>query len=490
MVYRNLLLLIVLAFLILNASSCYKEEYYEGSDVNLRFSKDTLTFDTVFTTVGSATRILKVYNDKDKAIKISKIYIEDNKQKQFRLNIDGISANEAEDIEIGPGDSIYVFGEVNINPDAPLSVSPFIIEDHIVFETNGTTSKVLLEAWGQNANYITGKGKGKHFLSTCDLGEMVWDDPKPYVIYGSLHIDSCTLRLPAGTRVYIHGGIAKNNDGYYYYDGNLYFHQNSKLITEGTVDKPVIFQTDRLEQEYQDINALWSGIYFLPKSKGSVLRHTVIQNATFGIYLDSLADIELYSTKIYHIGSVGLYARHARVKAVNCLVADIGSYNVVLDYGGEMDMTYCTIYNNNKDDALVLKNYKCLDNNCTKIDPYPLRAKFDNCIIYGTNNDEILLADATKDNPAYFNYRFNNCLIRIKDILKPKQYPHFFDHTEDCINGAGNNELFLDVSKYDYRPDTMSIVIDKGRVINGITEDIDGQPRDATPDIGCYEFQK
>ena len=474
---------------LLSASGCYKEEYYTGKDVQLRFSTDTLTFDTVFTTVGSATRILKVYNDKDKAIKISKIYIENNPHNQFRLNIDGISANEAEDIEVGAGDSIYVFGEVTVNPDDPLSVSPFVIEDNIVFEVNGNVSKVLLEAWGQNANYITGKGKGKHFLTTCELGELVWDDPKPYVIYGSLHIDSCTLVLPAGTRVHIHGGIAKSKDGYYY-DGNLFFHKNGKLITQGTVEEPVIFQTDRLESKYQDINALWSGIFFLAGSKGSNLNHTVIQNATFGVYLDSLASIKLNYTKIYHIGSVGIYARHASVKAVNCLIADIGSYNVILDYGGEMDMTFCTIYNNNKDDALVLKNYECLDKQCTLIDLYKMRANFENCIIYGTNNDEILLANGTKDNPGLFDYHFANCLIQVKDILKPKQYPHFFDHTEDCINGADENPLFLDVSKYDYRPDTMSIVIDKGRVINGITDDIDGNPRDAMPDIGCYEFQK
>ena len=46
-------------------SSCRKDDYYTGSDVVLRFSVDTLTFDTVFTEVGSATRVLKVYNDNE-----------------------------------------------------------------------------------------------------------------------------------------------------------------------------------------------------------------------------------------------------------------------------------------------------------------------------------------------------------------------------------------------------------------------------------------
>ncbi len=488
-IFYGFVSILIVIFLFLS-SGCYKEKYYEGSDVQLRFSTDTLTFDTVFTTVGSATRILKIYNDKDLAVNISKIKIENNNHNQFRLNIDGISANKAENVEIGPNDSIYIFAETNINPDDPISISPFVIEDNIVFETNGQTQKVLLEAWGQNANYITGKGKGKHFLTTCAMGEIVWDDQKPYVLYGSLHIDSCTLVLPENTRLYIHGGIAKSPNDNFYYDGNLYFHKNGKLKTLGTTENPVIIQTDRLEQKYQDINALWSGIFFLPESRGSELNNTIIQNATIGLYLDSLASISLNNTIIYHIGAIGIYSNHAELNAVNCLIADIGGYNVVMDYGGKMNMNFCTIYNNNKDDALVLKNYKCLDSDCFETIPYPLEANFTNCIIYGDNQDELLLSNATKDIPDNFKYNFENCLFQVKDITKNNQFPHFFDNTSACINGAGDNNLFLDIEKYDYRPDTMAIVIDKGKYIPGINTDIDGLPRDSNPDIGCYEFQK
>ncbi len=480
----------LITIMVIVSSGCFKEKFYENNDVQLRFSTDTLTFDTVFATVGSSTKILKIYNDKDLPVKISEIKIEKNTHNQFRLNIDGLSSNSAQDVEIGANDSIYIFAETKINPDDPLSISPFIIEDHLVFETNGNTQKVLLEAWGQNANYITGKGKGKQFLSTCDMGEMVWDDPKPYVLYGTLHIDSCTLVLPANTKLYIHGGIAKNQNGNFYYDGNLYFHKYGKLKTLGTIEEPVIIQTDRLEQKYQDINALWSGIFFLPECRGSEINNTIIQNATIGLYLDSLASVSLNNTKIYHIGAVGIYSRHAELNATNCLIADIGGYNVVADYGGILNMSFCTIYNNNKDDALVLKNYKCLDEDCNDVEPYPLKANFTNSIIFGSNNDELLLSNATKDNPEKFQYNFTNCLFQVKDIVKENQFPHFFDNTQDCINGAGDNNLFLDVEKYDYRPDTMAIVIDRGINISGITTDIDGLLRDSNPDIGCYEFQK
>jgi len=481
---------IVIVFSLFWAPGCYEEKFYEGNDVSLRFSTDTITFDTVFTTVGSATKILKIYNDKDEAIKISEIKIENNTNNQFRLNIDGLSTNIAKDVEIGANDSIYIFAETKINPNDPLSISPFVVEDNIVFNTNGNQQKVLLEAWGQNANYINGKNKGKHALAKCNFGEIVWDDPKPYVIYGSLHIDSCTLKLAPGTKVHIHGGIARTPDKSYYYDGNIYVYKNAKIISEGTVDNPVIIQTDRLEEKYQDINALWYGIIIRKESTGSIFEHTTIQNATIGLYLDSLSSVTLKSTKFLHIGAVGIYSNHATLNAENCLIADIGGYNVVIDYGGNVNMTNCTVYNNNKDDALVLKNYKCLDADCNIIDPYPLNANFTNCVFYGSNQDELLLSAHDRENQSDFNYHFENCLISIKDILKENQYPHFYDHANNTENGIGDATLFLDEDEYDYRPDTLSFLIDKGIYISELTKDIDGLTRDSNPDLGCYEFQK
>lgn len=482
---RSLFFLIILfAFLF---SACYKEEFYEGKDIELRFSTDTLTFDTVFTARGSATRILKVYNDKDKTIRISEIKIAHNINKQFRLNIDGLSTNSAKDIEIGPNDSIYIFAETHINPDEPLSVSPFILTDSIIFITNGNEQDVTLLAWGQNANYINTSSFGK---LSCNMGEITWDDPKPYIIYGILRIDSCTLTLPPGTKVHMHGGIKKDPNGNFYYDGNIYVYKKGRLNISGSAEKPVVIRTDRLEKKFEDINALWYGIFFLPESKGNKIEHAEIKNATIALYVDSLATLDMKYTKILHTGVWGLYSRHASVNAENCLFADIGSYNVVADYGGNINMTHCTIYNNNTDDAIVLKNYRCIDKQCLQIIPNPLKARFTNCIIYGTNKDELLLSDGKQSDPAFFDYKFENCLVQVQDLLKQNQFPYFFDNCTACLNGQGDKDLFIDEKKYNYRPDTMSIVIDKGKYISGINRDIDFNMRDVYPDIGCYEFQK
>ncbi len=72
--------------ILFSMTGCFKEEFDFGDDVTLRFSTDTITFDTVFTTVGSATRIFKVYNDRDKPIKVGKVFIGDWR-KRFCLYI-------------------------------------------------------------------------------------------------------------------------------------------------------------------------------------------------------------------------------------------------------------------------------------------------------------------------------------------------------------------------------------------------------------------
>ncbi|HNL37873.1 MAG TPA: hypothetical protein PKH43_02030, partial [Saprospiraceae bacterium] len=163
---------------------CQKERFTTDPNDRLEFSTDTLHFDTVFTQLGSATRTLKIYNRHKESLRVSRIFLENGAASRFNLNVDGLPGREHRDIEIAPNDSLYIFAEVTINPDNPLSASPFIIDENLVFETNGNTQKVVLEAWGQNANYIPSRFYADSTVYYgCNGGEWVWDDPKPYVLY-------------------------------------------------------------------------------------------------------------------------------------------------------------------------------------------------------------------------------------------------------------------------------------------------------------------
>ena len=70
----------------------------------------------------------------------------------YRMNVDGDAGINFTDVEIPAKDSIYVFVEVTVNPNA--TALPFIIEDSIQFVTNGNLQQVQLNAYGQNAHFF------------------------------------------------------------------------------------------------------------------------------------------------------------------------------------------------------------------------------------------------------------------------------------------------------------------------------------------------
>lgn len=473
-------------------SACNRNEvFYTEPDAMLEFSVDTLRFDTVFTELGSATRFVKAYNPYNRSIKISNISVESGSNTFFRFNVDGIPGNEAQDVEIAPNDSLYIFGEVTIDPDEPLSASPFVIEDYLVFETNGNTQRVLLQAFGQNANYIPSRfNKGEQALLSCDFGEITWDDPKPYVIYGILFIDECQLNIPAGTKIYVHGGIVRNEELGVYNDGYIITLQNGRLNIEGTAEEPVIIQGDRLEESFQEAAAQWTGIILGKGSKNNNIAFATVKNSRFGILVDSTATLNVKNSQFYNTLGGGLIGYHSNIEAENCLVYNNGGNSVQLLFGGDYEFNYCTFSSFGVDaEALALSNFWCFDPNCELAKEFPLNARFKNCIITGSKADEIVLADAQANTD--FNYLFTNCIIREDELTDVEAYADFYDFCTNCIVMESSDTLFVDANEDDYHLDTLSIAEEMAMPIPAIDIDLEGNIRDAErPDIGCYEYQK
>jgi len=491
----------IAALYIVFTIGCRKDlEFTTDGNDKLEFSLDTLRFDTVFTEIGSATRILKVYNRNKKAIRISRIYVEEGADTKFRFNVDGIAAGEFKDVEILAEDSIYIFGEVTVDPDEPLSVSPFVINDYLHFEYNGNDDKVTLEAFGQNANYIPDHySKDKLSLLSCDFGEITWDDPKPYVIYGILFIDSCQLNIPEGTQVFVHGGIVKaniNGEPTIYNSGMIYTLPDGKINVTGTLENPVVFQGDRLEEEYDDKPGQWVGIRCGKMSVGNRFEHTIIKNSTVGIYADSVSSVAVTNTQIYNTSSVGMAGIHASITADNCLLYNNYGGGLRLIHGGNYDFNYCTIGSYGiQAAALGMSNGICYDEPsiCEHNSVYPLNAGFTDCIVMGTGKDEIDLDDFLGgEDPAYFNYQFKNCIVKVDKLLTYANglYQDFFDaHCENCINAKNQDALFYNTDDDDYHLDTLSIAEEKAIPLPDITIDLEGNTRDAAkPDLGCFEY--
>ncbi|MFN0015234.1 MAG: right-handed parallel beta-helix repeat-containing protein [Saprospiraceae bacterium] len=474
---------------------CQKERFTTDPADKISFSADTLRFDTVFTALGSATRILKIYNPHDESIRIGRIYLEMGGQSRFNLNVDGLPGDSHEGVEIAPKDSLYVFAEVTINPNAPPSISPFVLHENLVFETNGNTQTVVLEAWGQNANYIPSRfSAGSATLYTCTGGEWFWDDPRPYVIYGVLVVNDCTVRIPAGTRVYVHGGLAKtvqDSQVIRYNDGLLIFQGNGRLLVEGTQERPVIFEGDRIEPEFVTTSGQWTGIWLQEGTTGHRIDHTVVRNSIIGVRVDSAANLTVRNTQIYNTSSSGLIGIHAKIVAENCLFHTNTGYAIQLEYGGEYDFSYCTAASYGvSGEALRMSNALCFDDLCATYAANPLRARFQNCILTGGRADQITLFDRTGV-PAEFDYSLKNCLVRVKDLLRPNDHPDFFNFCNPCLNLQSQDTVFLNISEKNFRLDTLHSKANRYALpLPGIGTDLDGKPRDAMmPDAGCFEIE-
>ncbi len=435
------------------------------------------------------TRYFKVYNRNDLSIKIQDVKLTGNNAAFFHLNVDGIAGNDISDEQIQPHDSIYIFAEATIDPDAPESVSPFILEADISFLTNGNQQKVTLIAWGQNANYIPGPNTpNRILLLTCDMGQITWDDPKPYVLYGTLLIDSCTLVLPPGTRLYVHGGIANNQLGIYN-EGLIYTLPNGKLQVSGTVTQPVIIRDDRIEPDY---DGSWAGIRLGPGSGPHRFSYMKLTSGIVGISADSASVVDIDHSSVAFTGGPGFYARHASARISNSLFYENGTQSIELTYGGDYELTYCTMSNfGNNAEALLLNNYYCADPLCSAGAMLNLlNARVRDCIMVGSSTDELWMVDASDPSQMLFDVKMENNIVVVKDLLKPDNFPTFFDDIcTNCLQWQYGDTLFIDMDKNDYHLDTMSIAEMKGIPVPGFTDDLDGLSRDVShPDIGCYEF--
>ena len=123
-------------------TACKKEKLLTDSNATLEFSDDTIAFDTVFTSIGSATEVFVVRNTYDQPVKIGSVYIASGSGSNYGLNVNGVPGKSFIDVEIGANDSIWIFVEVTVDPNS--GTTPLIVEDAIMFNTNGHQQHVVL----------------------------------------------------------------------------------------------------------------------------------------------------------------------------------------------------------------------------------------------------------------------------------------------------------------------------------------------------------
>jgi len=468
-----------LIFLIITVwfASCEREDISSSSSLKLKFSTDTVMFDTVFTAIGSSTQYFKVYNRYSHDLKISSIKLAGGNTSAYKINIDGAASSHVEDVVLRSDDSLFVFVQVKVDPNN--QNSPLVVADSIVFEANGNVQDVKLIAWGQDVHLYNSDSLMTNTTFIAD---------KPYLIYNYLHVKpNVELDIAAGAK--------------------LYFHNNAHLVVGGTLkvngefENPVTFEGDRREEFYRDKAGQWGGIWLYAGSKNSSIEWAEIRGSINGLIVDTCVTpgaptLKISKSKIENVSSIGLYARGSTIDADNCLFSNAGLYCVALTIGGKYQFYQCTIanywgnYTYRKGPALLLNNYYLY----RKVKDGPLfletrdleQASFNNCIIYGTRDKEYEVDNIYEGQvvSAQMNYNFDYCILKVPSSFS------FSDLTK-FTNVLRDNPNFKDPWKLNFQLDTLSPAKDVGKLDYGTLFPIDlnniSHLLDSKPDLGAYE---
>ena len=462
-------ILIILISTVLAYTGCRKDDLNTDPGFRLGFSNDTILFDTVFTTIGSITRQLVVRNTGSSKINISKIALARGNASPFRLNIDGTATELYHNLEIGPKDSAYIFVKVTIDPNN--ANNPLVESDSITFEINGNIQDVKLVAWGQDAYF---------YHNVILTGDVTLPDDKPHVVYGTLTADkNCKLNILPGTKFYFHNG------------SSFEIRSGASLKVTGTLELPVLFTSDRLDDDYLTIPGLWDGIWLENGSKNISFTHAEITNAIVGIQADSCGyaggePLRLHNCLINNMKNYGIRATKANIVSTNSQVTNCGGNAVSIEQGGNYDFRNCTLanyFNGKGYAALSISNYS-LDSSYKQIPGELTGAYFGNCILTGSMANEI---DFYELSGTTFNFQFDQCLVSWEKETK---------YEANFINCLINKEAkFKDPYINNFQLDTLSFAINAASIdiINNTIPDIKFDRKGISrlnpgpPDLGAYE---
>lgn len=444
------------------------------------FSKDTLTFDTVFTTIGSATARVLLYNRQSKPVTIDRIHLAGGSSSPFRINVDG-ATNKNHDFgpfTIRARDSLYIFVEVTVDPQQ--SNSPVLLRDSIVLSTSAGRKRMLLEAFGQDMIVM----RNMTFHSDTLL-----DAALPYLVYGNLVVDSAaTLRLAPGTR--------------------LFFHHNSNLMVyghlkaEGSFERPVSFRGDRLDNigfvtpvPYNFVAGQWGGIYLLNPRGNHLLKHVHINSGYVGVYYvnqdkHNKPNLEITNSIIHNFLFYNLVAINGDMTVSNTAITNSGGYTVFLN-GGKHTFYHCTIANyfSSSDAQSVARDKAPAFMMMTLARSFPMETTIYNSVIAGSAQNEITLAsrfDSLYKADIAYSY-----LKRAKASVLPQYRSVRWSMPKDSVFASIREDLEKGIL-FSFIPDSVSPLrgIANVELAQRFPIDLNGKNRlaDGEPDAGAYEY--
>ena len=449
-----ILLGLVMAFIAAGSlTACIEDGITTSPSDQPTFSVDTLKMGTVFTDEVTTTFRFTVHNPHKKGIMISDIRTSGPNANLFRLNVDGFSGDNFQNIEIRENDSIYVFVEATIPAnDRDLPVN---IEAYIDFVTNGVTQKVVVSADGQDVTRLR---------AVTITENTVFKPVKPYQIFDSLVVaPGVTLTLPAGTDLRFHDGAMMIVRG--------------TLIANGTREAPVSLAGDRTGNVITDItfdlmSRQWNGLQFTPSSQANRLTHTSVRNTWFGVIVsgdgtaaaDGAPKLWMQNCQLRNSGDMVLEAYDADIAAYGCEFAEAANGCVRLQ-GGSHIINHCTfanyyLFSAIGGAALQFAHYNAESAVEGSTTPFT-RAEVTNSVLYGLGTDiypgnldgtEIYLRYCLLKSNGTDDANFLNCIWGQDPLYYTVREDYIFDYRLRPASpaiAAGNPALTLADARID-----------------------------------------
>lgn len=450
----GLLILVIL-------SSCRKDERItDDLNAKLSFSKDSILFDTIFTSIGSVTKKIKILNKNTDAVNIAEIKLSGGTSSPFSININGQNTNQTSNKILHGQDSLNLFVKVNINPNA--KNLPFLVQDSIILNTNGNRQVIQLLAYGQNAVFIN---------SLTVKSNTIWNKTIPYIINNYVTVSNgSTLTIQPGAKIYFHKDALMNVEG--------------NIVANGTFEEPILFCSDRLESIYNDEAGQWKGIY-LKRTGNGIISNAIIKNASVAITSDSLSTnsspkLILNSNVIKNMQVAAYMGYHSDLFAFNNLMYNCGNYLIYAIGGGNYDLKQNTFagfntYFPRKTAALTFSDY------LASTVYNRLQINLTNNIIWGNLSNEL---DIQKKTTAVVQSNLLNNLIKTTN-------------TNYSANGNIINldPLFISGSSYNFNLSTASPALKKGADLSAelyfstyLNKDLKNKIRISPSTLGCYEI--
>lgn len=477
---RQLVVILLLTCLV----ACQHEIVSDDPNMQISFSHDTVLFDTVFTTMGSSTKLVMVYNPNRQAVQIEQVSMQEGKH--FRINLDGENnIEELRDITLRGKDSLFLFVRAYIDPLD--ENNPVLVEDDIAFRVNGKTQRVKLQAYGQNINKIQGKDGLKVYQN------LILNNRKPYLIYDTVAVAG-DLTIEAGTTVYMHAGAM------------LYAYGN--VTAQGTKEAPIVFRGDRTDMLFDSVpyrmaSGQWDGIYLIHPTDYPTPTYTFdyvdILSGNIGLYtysenVEQCPKMTLKNSRIHNHSVYGLVLQNVDAEVVNCEISNCASYCVYLA-GGKHDFVHNTIaayYGYPYTDLNIHTNILADNvaavyiNNLSKNTARTI-SSFTNCIITGGREQNLVVATPLSE---YYEGRFEGNYLRTDSLNEAYAKNNVYASDSDSCVFRNIYYLYKEYHYYDFHLDSLSPaqgIADSVAAIPYPT-DRDGHPRKGKPDAGCYEF--